>query len=159
MTLQAAGIAHRNDCIYLVSCVKKKRSTPATAKDLYQSSLFTKSRAYVEKTGRPWFILSAKYGLVHPETVICPYEQTLTNMRINARLAWARQVLSQLEPHLDGVRSVVFLAGKRYRELLKPDLRARDIDVSVPMRGLPIGKQLGWLTEKCRDHPGKGHPL
>ena len=158
LTLQAAGIANRNDCVYLVSCVKKKLSTPATAKDLYQSPLFIKSRAYVEKTGRPWFILSAKHGLVHPETVIRPYCQTLNTMPINARRAWARQVLSQFEPHLDGVCTVVFLAGKKYREHLKPDLQARGIDVIVPMKGLPIGQQLSWLTEKLRVHRGHGEP-
>ena len=158
LTLAVAGAAQRDDRIYLVACVKKKRSTPAKAKDLYESSLFVKTRAYVEKTGRPWFILSAKHELVHPETVICPYEQTLNDMPIKARRAWARRVLRQLEPHLDGVRCVVFLAGKRYREHLEPDLRTRGIDVVVPMKGLGIGKMLGWLTERTQDHRADAEP-
>ena len=35
---------------------------------------FYKARTYVERTGRPWFVLSAKYGLVHPDEVIAPYD-------------------------------------------------------------------------------------
>jgi len=153
MTLAAAGTDHRDDRIYLVACVKTKRSEPAKAKDLYVSSLFVKSRAFVEKTGRPWFVLSAKHHLVHPETVTCPYEQTLKTESINKRREWARTVLRQLEPHLGGVRCVVFLAGKEYREHLTPALRKRGIDVVVPMNGLPFGKQLRWLTEELQSCP------
>ena len=56
-------------------------------------------------------------------------------------------MLTQLGPHLDGVGSVVFLAGQRYREFLEPSLRSRGLVVSVPMEGLRIGEQLRWLTK------------
>lgn len=72
-------------------------------------------------------------------------------MPVADRRQWASRVLNQLEPHLDGVGSVVFFAGRRYREFLEPTLRSRGLDVSVPMEGLGIGKQLRWLTEMLRD--------
>ena len=128
--------------VYLVSCVSKKGSRSARAKDLYVSDWFVKARTCIEKTGNPWFILSAKYGLVHPETVISPYEQTLNTMPAVERRAWSVKVLNQLELHLAGVRSVVFLAGERYRQHLEPALKARGIDVAVPLGGLRIGEQL-----------------
>ena len=134
--------------VYLVSCVSQKLSTEAKAQDLYISPLFRKARAYVEKTSQRWYILSAKYGLVHPETVITPYDQTLNDMRFSERRAWSLGVLGQLEPHLVGVRSVVFLAGERYRQYLEPALRQKGIEVSVPMKRLPIGKQLNWLDSQ-----------
>ena len=136
--------------LYLVSCVSRKRSTRAQARDLYTSPLFVKSRTYVEGKGQPWFILSAQYGLVHPETVISPYELTLNVMPAGERDAWARRVLAQLEPHIADARFIVFLAGLRYREHLEPDLRARGLNVKVPMEGLPIGKQLSWLDRQLR---------
>ena len=136
--------------LYLVSCVSRKRSTRAKARDLYTSPLFVKSRTYVERKGQPWFILSPQYGLVHPETVISPYERTLNAMPAGERHAWARRVLAQLEPHLADARFIVFLAGQRYREHLEPDLRARGLTVKVPMEGLPIGKQLSWLDRQLR---------
>lgn len=58
------------------------------AKDLYISDWFVKARAYVEQAGDEWFILSAEYGLVSPETVIAPYERTLNTMGIAERRAW-----------------------------------------------------------------------
>ncbi len=134
--------------IYLLSCVRQKQPVPAPAKDLYTSSWFRKARCYVENTGQPWFVLSAKYGLVHPDEVIAPYDCTLNAMPVAERRRWASRVLKQLEPHLDGVKCVVFLAGKRYREFLELPLRHQGLDVRVPMEGLRIGEQSQWLT--CR---------
>ena len=131
--------------IYLVSCVSKKRSAPALGRDLYTSDLFNKARAYVAKMGQPWFVLSAKYGLVHPDEVIAPYDLTLNTMSVANRRQWASRVLTQLGPHLDGIGTVVFLAGQHYREFLEPSLRSRGLVVSVPMEGLRIGEQLSWL--------------
>lgn len=136
--------------LYLVSCVSRKGNAPAQAKDLYQSDWFCKARAWVEQTGQPWFILSAKYGLVHPETVISPYEKTLNKMAAAERRAWAAATIKQLEPHLDGVESVIFLAGQRYREHLESPLQSRGIVVSTPLARLGIGRQLAWL--KARTH-------
>ena len=120
----------------LVSCVGRKRSSPAPASDLYTSPWFRKARAYAERVGWPWFVLSAKHGLVQPDEMIAPYDLTLNTMPVADRRRWAAKVLTQLEPHLDGVESVVFLAGQRYREFLTPSLRSRGLVVSVPMQGL-----------------------
>ena len=100
----------------------------------------------MEKTGCPWRILSAQYGLVHPEEEIRPYEKTLSTMRVEERRAWAECVLTGLGPCLDGIDTVVFLAGQRYREYLEPALRERGLVVRVPMSGLGLGQQLAWLN-------------
>ncbi len=131
--------------LYLVSCVKTKGPGPAPAKDLYASVWFRKARAYVEKKAGPWRILSAQYGLVHPERVIRPYEQTLKTMPVADRRAWAETVLAELGPSLAGVDTVVFLAGQVYREFLLPALLDRGLTVCVPMAGLSQGRQLSWL--------------
>ena len=137
--------------LYLVSCVKTKSPEPAPAKDLYTSAWFRKARAYVEKTARPWRILSAQYGLVHPERVIRPYEQTLKTMPVGERRAWAETVLVELEASLADVDTVIFLAGQAYREFLAPALRDRGLTVHVPMAGLSQGRQLSWLSAQPDD--------
>ena len=137
--------------LYLVSCVARKLCVEAPAKDLYTSPLFRKSRAYVERIGRPWFVLSAKYGLVPPDLAIAPYDLTLNSMRVTDRRQWARDVLTQLEPHLEGIESIAFLAGKPYREFLMPPLQRRGLTVCVPMEGLRIGERLRWLNRELRD--------
>ena len=134
----------------LVSCVAKKLPRSAPAKDLYTSDLFRKMRALVEAQGWPWFILSAKYGLVDPEQVIEPYEKTLNKMGVADQRDWADRCLGTLEPHLIGVQSVVFLAGAKYREFLAPALGDRGVAVHVPMAGLRIGEQLAWLNRAIR---------
>ena len=108
------------ETIALVSCVKQKQSVPAPARDLYTSALFSKARRYAESHAGRWFILSAKYGLVAPDQVIDPYEQTLNTMAARERREWARRVHGQmwgarmLRP---GVR-FVWLAGAAYQNEL-----------------------------------------
>ena len=133
--------------LYLVSCVSKKRAVPAPAQDLYVSPLFLKTRAYVESRGQPWYILSAKYGLVAPEQLIEPYDLTLKQMPVAERRRWAERVMSQLQPHLDGVAEVVFLAGQPYQEFLNPQIGRQGITVRDPLQGLKIGERMRWLGQ------------
>ena len=142
----AASGARRR--LYLVSCVKTKRAARAAAKDLYVSPWFRKARAFVEETGDPWRILSAEHGLLHPDEEVRPYERTLNAMRVKERRAWAEGVLAHIETCLDGVDTVVFLAGQRYREFLEPALRNRGLAVRVPMIGLSQGRQMQWLDAR-----------
>ena len=133
--------------LFLVSCVKTKRPTRAPAKELYVSAWFRKARDCVESTGCPWGILSAEYGLVHPDEEIRPYERTLNAMPVAERRAWAKEVLESMDPFLVGIDTVVFFAGERYREFLEPGLREWGVAVSVPMLGLSQGRQLAWLND------------
>lgn len=132
--------------LILVSCVKTKGSETAPAKELYTSNWFRKVRACVETTGAPWRILSAQYGLVHPDDRISPYEKTLNSMSVAERQAWAGNVLAKMWPCLISTDTVTFLAGERYREFLELPLRQRGLSVRVPMRGMRQGQQLAWLN-------------
>ena len=98
----------------------------------------------------PWFILSADHALVRPEAEIEPYEKTPGTMRVSARRAWAGKVLADLQPHLTGVSSIVFLAGLRNREFLVSALEQRGHRVSIPMEGLQFGEQLAWLNRQIQ---------
>lgn len=131
--------------ISLVACVARKRDAQVQAAELYTSDWFVKARALVVATGFPWFILSAKYGLLAPDDLVAPYNVTLTAMRSPDRRAWADMVTSQMARRLPAADEVVVLAGVRYREGLLPWLRARYPIVRVPMEGLSIGRQLRWM--------------
>src|SRR6516162_8116839 len=85
-----------NDSIVLVACCGPKLAEPAPAADLYVSSLFKKARTYAERRGR-WFILSALHGLVHPATVIAPYDVTLKKMPAQERREWGQKVRTQMD--------------------------------------------------------------
>jgi len=131
--------------IFLVSCVSKKLAAASAAKDLYCSTWFRLARAYVESFEAPWFILSAKHGLIHPDKVIEPYNESLVGQRIAARREWTGLVQAQMEAQLPAADEIVLLAGERYREFIEPYLRQQFRAVDVPMKGLRIGKQLQWL--------------
>ena len=140
--------AWRTADLCLVSCVSVKQPGAAPAKELYASTWFHKARTCVEAIGCPWYILSAKYGLVEPHTTIAPYNLTLKTMPVSRRRSWASGVVEDLAPRLAGVNSVAFLAGKAYREFLEPALRERGITIYVPMEGMGIGLQLSWLADQ-----------
>ena len=143
-TAEGAPLPDADLC--LVSCGRRKVSNAVPAKDLYCSPQFRKTRELVESQGWPWFILSAKHGLLDPERRTEPYDMTLNNMGAAERREWAKTVMDALEPRLTGVRSIVIFAGETYRKHLAPDLCSRGIEVHVPMEGLLQGEQLAWLN-------------
>jgi cytoplasmic iron level regulating protein YaaA (DUF328/UPF0246 family) len=110
--------------------------------------LFKKASSYARQIADQWYILSAKHGLLHPDTVIEPYDETLNKMRVAERRAWGRRVVGQLQEVLRPGDRVVFLAGKRYRENLVTPVRQMRCRVEIPMEGLSFGRQLRWLNER-----------
>lgn len=132
--------------IVLISCVSMKQAKEAKAKDLYVSPLFKMNYAYAESQNPDAiYILSAKYGLVDPERVIPPYEQTLNTMKAAQVKDWALDVIEQMQGKINFQKDeIIFLAGERYRKFILPLCR----NAKVPLKGLGIGKQLGWLKKK-----------
>lgn len=127
----------------LVGCAAAKLQRPAAARDLYTSQLFRKAAAYAESTCDVWFILSAEHGLVHPDTVLAPYDTKLGTKTGPPIWDWAARVQAQLDDELQGLDVVIVaLAGEQYRTALHRSPRP----VEVPMQGLGIGQQLGFLT-------------
>lgn len=129
----------------LVACGRKKQGHPAPACDLYTSDLFQKSRAYAERVGDAWFVLSAKHGLLEPTRVVEPYDLSLYDLNRGERGAWADRVLQTLALSTPPLSSFVVLAGSRYRSDLVPALELAGHHVTVPLAGLGIGRQLAWL--------------
>jgi hypothetical protein len=127
----------------LVACGKGKIDHPASAADLYNGAHFRKASAYCRDHYDRWAILSAKHGLLLPETVIAPYDLSLRHLTAAERRAWGDRVLEQFAAlGLDAPR--VFLhAGDRYAEHLTGPLQAER-----PLRGLGIGRQLAWYVAR-----------
>lgn len=112
--------------------------------------LVLEGAAYVEVQAAEWFILSARYGLVHPNRIIEPYNTTLHEMPSTERRAWAKHVATQLHPLCSPGQEIVLLAGRRYREYLLPVLCDWGCRVRTPMEGLAIGEQKAWLKQELR---------
>lgn len=140
--------------LYLVPCVKVKRQDEGfhAAEDLYTSVLFHYMKSYVKSRmveGDEWRILSALYGLVHPQTPIITYECTLGNMPACDRRIWATMVKQQLDnENLFKDFRVVVLAGAVYRKDLLEWCTENGRNFEIPMYGMPIGRQLQWLKNQ-----------
>ena len=83
---------------------------------------------------------SRRGGLLH----------TGTNHRTTPPIhQWADTVRGQLDTELAGLKDVtlVALAGEQYRTALLHSTWPYE----VPMKGLGIGQQLGWLTARLND--------
>ena len=133
--------------IGLVGCVKSKLGRPAQARDLYTSPLFRGRRRYVERTCDSWFVLSAKHGLVAPDTVLEPYDQTLKQVGRAERRRWSAAVLSALKLELGSFNSTVFEihAGNDYRAFgLQDGIRQLGGQVTIPVDRLSLGQQLAF---------------
>lgn len=153
MKAQQASL-NRQKSITLVSCVGKKRSQPSPAKDLYQSPWFLKASTHVSQDD--WYVISAKYGLIHRDAIIEPYEKTLNDMPAEERKAWSLKVFEQIMQVLPDGGLIKIYAGDRYREYLIPLLENAGYSVVVPLQGLGIGQQLAWFDANFK--PSK-YPL
>ena len=134
--------------IALVSCVSKKINKQSPAKELYRSDWFNKASRYAESISDKWYILSAKYGLLSPEQLISPYNETLNRMPIGKRRDWAHDVCEDLGGILSTGDRVIILAGVKYREFLVDPILQLGCEVEIPMEGLKIGEQLSWLKKQ-----------
>lgn len=144
----------------LIGCGKRKSPSPCRADEMYTGSLFRKRLDYARRSGWPFFIVSAKYGLLSPHTEIAPYDRTATDLRPLELSAWSltvvQAVISQLSEPFDPRRFVVELhMGADYAEPLRSVLPAIGISYDWPVRGLSQGAQMRWYTESASAQWGR----
>jgi hypothetical protein len=136
--------------IGLVACAKTKLDRPAPARELYTSPLFRGSLAYAEQRCDRVFILSAKHGLVSPDEVIAPYDETVKRMAQRERQFWAARVLAALQPLLSVDTPILALASGDY---LNPIIQAHlatgegELYLRQPLQGMQIGQRLAFLKQ------------
>jgi hypothetical protein len=80
----------------LVGCSGSKAAGPARAAELFTGAGFRKARDLAVRSGKPWYVISAKFGLLHPDEVIAPYDVYLPKQSPRYRSAWAHWVVAQL---------------------------------------------------------------
>lgn len=134
----------------VVACGARKRAVDrCEARDLYCSPWFKKARRYAERvSGGHWWILSAKHGLVEPDNILEPYDESLIGKRKDQRQDWATWIFNLIRwtNEVQPGDTIIVLAGDTYTEFLVPELKRAGIHVQTPLRGLGIGEQLHWFT-------------
>ncbi len=142
--------------IALIACSKSKKVIgPADwvpAQELYTSDLFQKRVGHVTSRQLPWYILSAKSGVIAPTTMVRSYDQTLRDMSEFEIAEWHAGVVVQLLDKLcydhrqPSLKTVTFEihAGSKYVQPLEKMLTLLGIKVVLPVKGLGIGEQLAY---------------
>lgn len=145
--------------IVLISCVSRKGTTKAKAKELYKGPLFTNSLAYGQALNPDKiFILSAHYHLLDLNKEIEPYDVTLSYVSPEKRKKklklkvltkdeakkWGQEVLKQLDVVAD-LRNDTFiiLAGQSYLEPIRNGLTK----IEEPLKGIVQAKRPGKLNK------------
>jgi hypothetical protein len=79
---------HGDADVVLIGCVRTMKAVASAASELFASPLFEGRRRYAAGSGRPWYILSAKFGLLAPSDVIGPYDVYLPAQSAGYQKAW-----------------------------------------------------------------------
>ena len=133
--------------VYLVSCSNRKLPHAAPAKELYTSPTFQAARRLAELRGSTWFIVSAKHGILTPDTHIEPYDVALTNLSYEDRSRWTRTVTEAIRELIPLNSETTILADDFYAEQLTPRLRQLGYPLRLPFLGRRKETHLLWLTE------------
>ena len=138
--------------LILLGCVKSKLDATGAARDLYDSPLWRCRRAYAERLRVPWYILSAKHGLLAPDSRIAPYDLALSDLPAAERRAWSERVLESLAAQVSMLNGNVIEihAGKAYVEYgLEDGLREAGAIVHRPLAHIAgIGPQRAWYSAR-----------
>lgn len=136
--------------IVLIGCSATKAPGPCAARDLFVGTAFTKGRRYAERSGHPWFILSAKWGLLAPEELLAPYDVFLKDQPTRYREAWGRWVIAQLARIGPTGRPVLEVhAGASYVDPLRSPAAEVGWTIDAPLSGLSMGRRLAWYSGRC----------
>lgn len=167
--------------VVLVACTSRKAASAQPPRRLYTSPWFRDAARCAEAVGDCWYVISAAHGLLDPDGPpvepydwVCPacgqtgvgrrlgrcsacgsrrvHRSTLVAFSTAERRAWGERVARELTPLLRPRDVAVLLAGKRYRDTLRPGLRALGVQVEEPLAHVAgVSVQRRWLqrhTEK-----------
>lgn len=139
----------------LIGCGKEKSNRQTAACDLYTGPLFTARRRYAEQSRCPWWIVSAKFGLVHPMALIKPYDLTISGLPLVDQAAWQLRTVAQFLDELDDAddlsMTIEMHAGADYSEPLIATLLLIGIKTTWPVKGMGIGEQLHWYSQRSKE--------
>lgn len=111
---------------------------PVPAGDAYRRAPFALNRAYAERFGDAWVVLSAKYGSIAPDVVIPgPYEVMFKYPATNpVSIERLREQVRELG--LGRFPVIVGLGGKAYRGALEAAFSGSSVRLVFPFAGMPI---------------------
>jgi hypothetical protein len=130
------GAVVRSGRVVLIGSSGATAAAPDEAGRLFGSDGFARAREHAVHSQLPWFVLSAKHGLLDPAEVITPYEVQIDDQPAAYRTAWGEWVVAQLADRLqlDGV-TVEVHGGVDFAQPLRQPLARRGAVLDIPLPG------------------------
>jgi hypothetical protein len=107
---------------------------PVPVARLFSSPGFARARDRAVRSGLPWFVLSAKHGLLDPADVVGSYDVQIGDRSAGYRTAWGEWVVAQLAERvrLEGV-TVEVHGGVDFAQPLRRPLARRGAALELPL--------------------------
>ena len=130
------GAVVRSGRVALIGSSGASAEEPKAAGEMFCSDGFARAREHARHSRLPWFVLSAKHGLLDPGEVISPYGSHIDDQPSAYRAAWAEWVVAQLADRvqLDGVVVEVH-GGVDFAQPLRQPLARRGAVLEIPLPG------------------------
>jgi hypothetical protein len=132
---------HRHDVtvaarVVLIGSSGATASGPVRVGDLFQSAGFARAREHAVHSRLPWFVLSAKHGLLEPDDVVAPYDLQLGDASTVYRSAWGEWVAAQLGERVQLAGATVEVhGGVDFAQPLRQPLARRGAALELPLPG------------------------
>ncbi|WP_244125131.1 DUF6884 domain-containing protein [Burkholderia gladioli] len=129
--------------LVVLACSATKLAHAAPAIELYRGVMYSTYRAHVRaETAPAVMVLSARHGFVRPDTVIEPYEQRMTEARVEALLEEIARTMPAAWPA--GARTILLAGGKNYRRVMRAALE-RQAECGIGPAGASVAETSGSL--------------
>lgn len=128
---------------------------PIKAKNAYVSGYFQNNRAYAERFGRRWLILSAKYGFLDPNIRIRNYNVSFLDPR--TKPIGISELRTQVKrKRLGQYPEVVVLGGLAYAEVVRAAFDGTAVKIRQPFKGL---RGIGFIQQAVKRATSRGRML
>ena len=101
--------------IFIINCSKEKVNYQVKASDMYCSERFNLSKKIVEDNNYEWYILSSKYGLLKPDTIIDPYDKNINDLTKKRKNEYVTKIIKQFSDfNINNKKRIIFLCDSLY---------------------------------------------
>ena len=147
--LEQLGARTTYETVVLIANGRKQGPAQTFAKQLYPSVWFQSARAYAERWGGRWGILSYRHGIIAPDTILEPYDEHPPTRRLDQK-AWRNTLLE--DPFWDtlapATTNLIVLAGHPYRWVIRQAVFLRwghALHAGYPLQHQSFGAQIQWM--------------
>jgi len=132
--LAGGSAGTRGAHVLLLASSGATAEAPGPVAGLFRSAGFARARDRAAGSGSPWFVLSAKHGLLDPDDVVGPFELRLGDRSPAFRTAWGEWVVAQLAERVPLEGAVVEVhGGVDFAQPLRHPLARRGAALEIPL--------------------------